>query len=419
MSSFRFKERKPDTRDARITLNARHHHMVRQMQDHVHQLPQLQREQGRLQGRLQEIQRVLRMLREREELGVEEMQRRIVLCEERIQVQDRLRQLQQEIGRLQSNTELNDYFMNTSDILYHYYEMDQEQQGREREGDMGEVAGAGAAGVGAVAAADAKRMAMTERPMRISDFVETTQVSNRGSLLESYFGVIDPHGHHIQMESQSFQECVFCGDQMIIIPHEGIIVCTNCSITDQVMINDDRPSYKDPPPEVSSFNYRRINHFNECLAQFQAKESTEISEEVYNQLILEIKKDRIENLASLTHEQIRDYLKKLGYNKYYEHIPHIMNRLSGIPPVEIPKEVEEQLRTMFRDIQQSFNRHCPSKRKNFISYSYVLHKFLDILGYHDIAVQFPLLKSQQKLYQIESIWQLICQDMNWPYIRDI
>ena len=55
---------------------------------------------------------------------------------------------------------------------------------------------------------------------------------------------------------------------------------------------------------------KKINHLNEILNQFQAKESTEISEEVYNELILEIKKDRIDNLASLTHEQIRDYLKK-------------------------------------------------------------------------------------------------------------
>jgi len=411
MSTFRFKERKPETRDSRVTLNARHHQMVRSLQDRAGQLPQLQSEQSQLNDRLHEIRIELQRYRDQEEdMNEVDMTRRSDLCSERIRIQDRIRVLQHDITRLQNNTELNDYFMTTSDILYSYYEMDQ---------DPGGAAAAPAAAQEAPAPMIQRRPMGQERPMRISDFVETTQVSNRGSLLESYFGVIDPHGHHIQLDTQSFQECTFCGEQMTIIPHEGIIVCTNCSVMDNVMINDDRPSYKDPPPEISSFNYRRINHFNECLAQFQAKESTEISEEVYNQLILEIKKDRIENLASLTHEQIRDYLKKLGYNKYYEHIPHIMNRLSGIPPIEIPKEVEEQLRTMFRDIQQSFNRHCPSKRKNFISYSYVLHKFLDILGYHDIAIQFPLLKSQQKLYQIESIWQLICQDMHWPYIRDI
>ena len=41
------------------------------------------------------------------------------------------------------------------------------------------------------------------------------------------------------------------------------------------------------------------------LAQFQAKESTEIPQEVYDKIILEIKKERIKNLARLTNKKIR------------------------------------------------------------------------------------------------------------------
>ncbi|NQY31278.1 MAG: hypothetical protein HRT69_17650 [Flavobacteriaceae bacterium] len=37
------------------------------------------------------------------------------------------------------------------------------------------------------------------------------------------------------------------------------------------------------------FAYKIINHFNEWLAQFQAKESTEIPKEVFDKIILEIK----------------------------------------------------------------------------------------------------------------------------------
>ena len=40
-----------------------------------------------------------------------------------------------------------------------------------------------------------------------------------------------------------------------------------------------------------------MNHFNECLAQFQGKESTIVPQEVYDSLLLEIKKERIKNLA--------------------------------------------------------------------------------------------------------------------------
>ena len=41
-------------------------------------------------------------------------------------------------------------------------------------------------------------------------------------------------------------------------------------------------------------------------------------------------------------------------------------------------EVQEKLRMMFKEIQGPFMKHCPKTRKNFLSYSYVLHKFNNI-----------------------------------------
>ena len=155
------------------------------------------------------------------------------------------------------------------------------------------------------------------------------------------------------------------------------------------------------------------------LAQFQAKESTEIPQEVYDALLLEIKKERITNLATLTNSKIRKYLKKLKLNKYYEHIPHILNRLNGLPPPVLTKEVEEKIRTMFKQIQGPFMKVCPKDRKNFLSYSYILHKFVELLGLDDLKSCFPTLKSRVKLLQQEQIWKGICKELNWKYIKTI
>ena len=48
--------------------------------------------------------------------------------------------------------------------------------------------------------------------------------------------------------------------------------------TTSILIENDKPSYKEPPKEVCFYAYKRINHFREILAQFQAKESTQIPE---------------------------------------------------------------------------------------------------------------------------------------------
>ena len=43
------------------------------------------------------------------------------------------------------------------------------------------------------------------------------------------------------------------------------------------------------------------------------------------------------------------------------------------------RETEEELRRMFKEIQIPFAKFCPKDRKNFLSYSYVLHKFVELL----------------------------------------
>ena len=82
---------------------------------------------------------------------------------------------------------------------------------------------------------------------------------------------------------------------MTVIFSEGIIICRECGIQKEILVHSDKPSYKDPPKEISYFAYKRINHFNEWLAQFQAKESTDIPEDVYEKILVELKKERIEN----------------------------------------------------------------------------------------------------------------------------
>jgi len=74
---------------------------------------------------------------------------------------------------------------------------------------------------------------------------------------------------------------------------------------------------------------------------------------------------------------------------------------------------------MFRQIQGPFLKYSPKNRKNFLSYSYVLHKFLEILGEDQYIMYFPLLKSREKLHQQEQIWEKICEDLNWQFIKSI
>jgi len=201
--------------------------------------------------------------------------------------------------------------------------------------------------------------------------------------------------------------------------NEATMTCSKCGNKDFILIDSDKPSYKDPPRELSYYAYKKINHFNEWLAQFQAKESTEIPATIYDQILLQLKKERISNFGSLKRTKLREILRHMGETKYYEHIPHIINRLSGQNAPFMSREDEEKLRHMFREIQPAFKKHIPKGRRNFLSYGYILYKFCELLEMDEHLACFPLLKNRDKLYIQDQAWKGICSDMQWQFIRTV
>lgn len=261
-----------------------------------------------------------------------------------------------------------------------------------------------------------------KKKSNMKDFIQTTRNCDKADLLDTYMTRIDKAHTSSQYYNDKIFYCSNCQNsttEKTIVQSEGFIVCPHCGMIENIVIDSEKPSYREPLQETSYFCYKRINHFNEWLSQFQAKESTEIPDQVYNQIISEIKKLRITNMSKLTSDKMREILKKLKLNKYYEHVPHIINKLSGLPPPIMSREIEEKLRAMFKEIQEPFLEVCPKERKNFLSYSYVLHKMCELLGLDQFLNCFPLLKSREKLHNQDIMWKQITHKLNWEFIPSI
>ena len=215
--------------------------------------------------------------------------------------------------------------------------------------------------------------------------------------------------------------CLRCKSSNIIFIHmDSENVCRDCGAVEYILNTE--LTYKEEQEtseKVINYSYKRENHFNEWISQFQAQESTTIPPEVIQQLRNEFKKMKIQKLNEITHAKVRALLKKLRLNKYYEHVPYIANSLNGIEPPKMSGALEDKLRHMFKQIQEPFDNNCPEDRKNFLSYSYVLYKFCELLGEDQFLACFPLLKSKEKLYQQDVIWKKICHDLKWEFIATV
>lgn len=250
---------------------------------------------------------------------------------------------------------------------------------------------------------------------------EPSKVS-RAELLDKYKSLTDnKYVCSKNKEKTKLMYCKKCSIEKILILSESIYVCPLCAEVDYVIIDCDKTTNKETASDnKAGYPYKKINHLNEWLSQFQAKESINIPKEVYDNIIAELQKNKIYDYSKLSLSFMKsNILKTLGYEVYYEHTVYIVSNLSGIQPPTINKETEDKIRLMFRQIQPPFNKYRPKNRVNFLSYAYVLHKIFQLLELDDFLKYFPLLKSREKLMLQDELWQKICNDLNWEYYPSI
>ena len=242
--------------------------------------------------------------------------------------------------------------------------------------------------------------------------------TKNNNIVQKYLTNIDDTFLDINSFVYQTDVCQHCfKGEMIPLEDEGIIICNSCSRNIPYLIENEKPSYKEPPKEVCFYAYKRINHFKEILSQFQGKETTQIPIEVIENIKLQIKKERI-NTTQITNHKTKEILKKLGYNKYYEHIPFIKDKLGIKPPIMSP-ELEETLCNLFIELQAPYSKACPDDRVNFLNYYYTAYKLCELLGEIQYLQHFPMLKDREKRMEQDTIWKQICEELDWEFIPTI
>ena len=422
-------KKKPKKNNDRLTLIAKYKKKVCELMNQKNKLPQYENDIIKLEKKIEKINN------KNNGFGIIDSANSKKLFE----LNEKLQNLKELVKNIKNDDHINEYFSKTGHIIHKYYELSKNteitnsfsnrknhfEKKNNSEGkqklqvdrklcDSNKIIGSGRKN-----SFSGKKKSYSS--MKLGDFFKIKNVSNKTELLEKYKKLIHPKEYKPKNTKKKIEIdiCKQCNIEMNLIQNEGVIVCTKCGREQNVFIDSDKPSYKDPPPEAGEFTYKRIGRFDEWLTQYQARETTEIPPEVLDGIYGEINKERITNLCNITIEKVRGYLKKLKMNKYYENVPHIIQRLNGLETPKLRPETEEKLRSMFRQIQDIFPIVCPRNRTNFLSYSYLLRKMLELLGEHQHKEYFRLHKSREKICNHDRIWGKICKILNWPYIKTV
>jgi hypothetical protein len=338
---------------------------------------------------------IIPKLKEEREKVKEQIRQDNLTIEQLLDYKDKIQEITTQIKQLKMKKK--EYYQNNSKYIFDYFESKQNISKKEE---------------------PATKNKMLESFFKINTEPISNTSMKSNNIFQKYLTNIDETFLDMNMFIKPTDICQGCfKGELISMEDEGVMICNQCSRNIPYLIENEKPSYKEPPKEVCFYAYKKINHFKEILSQFQGKETTQIPGDVIEYLKLQLKKERIK-LENLTYYKTKELLKKLGYNKYYEHINFIKDKLGIRPPI-ISQELEETLCNFFMEIQYPYAKHCPDYRVNFLHYYYVLFKLFELLNEQQYLPEIPMLKDREKLIEQDIIWKKICEDLSWEFMPTI
>jgi hypothetical protein len=210
--------------------------------------------------------------------------------------------------------------------------------------------------------------------------------------------------------------CIKCNQEYLQSSEEAILLCSGCGEVQSYLDASVSTIAYGNEIEYTSFSYKRINHLNEWLNHFQAKETTPVPDPIMQKIMNFFYEKRIMDPKTITYAQVKKAQKHLGLRKWYDNTMQIWCRITGNKPVRLDPVIEEKIRLMFIRIQEPFEKHRPKGRKNFLSYCVCLYKFCQILGQDHLLPYFSLLKGKEKLQLQEEVFKKICAEIGWKFI---
>ena len=365
-----------------ITLDTKHKEFLNEFsKDENNRIPELKLERMELREKL-------------------DLEKELLTLEQKLDIEDQIKDITDKIKFMK--TKKIDYFLDNSKFIFDYFENKKNIS----------------TGTTSSNISNKNKLVNSFFKIKKEDTEELKNQNKNNNIVQKYLTNIDDSFLDVNSFICQTDICNICHKgELIPLEDEGILVCNMCSRTIAYLIENEKPSYKEPPKEVCFYAYKRINHFKEILAQFQGKETTQIPPDVIENIKLQIKKERID-LSQISNTKTKEILKKLGYNKYYEHIPFIKDKLGIKPPIMSP-ELEETLCNLFIELQSPYSKYCPDDRVNFLNYYYTAYKLCELLGEEQYLQHFPMLKDPEKRMEQDEIWKKICIDLDWEFIPTI
>ncbi len=232
-------KRKCNYERVQVTLDMCHNKHCTSFADNELKKKQTEKELEKIQEKINNYES-----RKFSSLKDDELDQYHLLCDKKKQKKELIKELE--------NTSEIDYLTKTSSILFEYYDLVEKQNVNKKNSVCNILDFFGNNAV-------APKVTTNSNTNNSSENIDYTK--DREKLMEEYLSHTDSNYIDNDITSE-VEQCQYCNStNMNILLHEGLMYCNECNTTEYVISDNDKPSYKEPPKEISYFSYKRINHF--------------------------------------------------------------------------------------------------------------------------------------------------------------
>ena len=254
--------------------------------------------------------------------------------------------------------------------------------------------------------------------------------SNMNTILKKYSTRLGVNVNVKGSESEVIV-CESCGSEDIFINNDDMLLhCMICHMVSMVTIDIHMMhslragTICMTSADTNYLQAKRRAHFRDWLMSIQGHKTRDVSPEVYNIIYEELYKlryvtyDRIVLYPEkITDQCIYEILKIHKLGKYYNTIAFICARITGQPSVFLKPQTETLLETLFDVIADPYEKYKYTvEGESLTSYAFIIRKLLERIGETSNLHKFKLVKSKSKLNQYNTLWQKICQEINWVFV---
>jgi hypothetical protein len=199
----------------------------------------------------------------------------------------------------------------------------------------------------------------------------------------------------------------------------GTLICEQCSCIMPYIDTSNNSGQSMYAPKPHNHFLKHIQQFDIFLKKFDPTTWILIEDDVLKEITDHVnmynRTGRVREFISSA--EIDSILRKKHKSELYSYVIQIFSQLNNIHVPQMTKEIKQKFQQILKKLEIPWDNHRGTRTKFFVP-AFLFKKLCRILKHSEFIPFIDIVKSTKNSFAQEVIWERICKELNFDYVRD-